>query len=229
MKVIDLTPEHNNNYFNCLSEWSDEMQEAGDHKACWYNKYKEKGLRVKLALDEKGTVGGMIQYLPIEESFVEGKDLYFILCIWVHGYKEGRGDFQGIGMGEALLGAAESDAKEKGAKGMAAWGVWLPFWMKASWFKKHGYKKADRDSMSLLVYGWCPAQNMVYERAKRASAECGEKVIFQGIDTSDRDVFLEWGISDAIFVNGKQVAFGPPLSYEKLMKIIFKQVKKLST
>jgi N-acetylglutamate synthase-like GNAT family acetyltransferase len=262
MKVIDLTPEHNNNYFNCLSEWSDEMQEAGDHKACWYNKYKEKGLRVKLALDEKGTVGGMIQYLPIEESFVEGKDLYFILCIWVHGYKEGRGDFQGIGMGEALLGAAESDAKEKGAKGMAVWGVWLPFWMKASWFKKHGYKKADRDSMSLLVWkpftedvnqphwiyqkkpvpstpgkvtvtafinGWCPAQNMVYERAKRASAECGEKVIFQGIDTSDRDVFLEWGISDAIFVNGKQVAFGPPLSYEKLMKIIFKQVKKLST
>ena len=262
MKVIDLTAEHYNSYFNCLSEWSEEMKEAGQHKACWYHKYKDKGLRVKLALDENGIVGGMIQYLPIEESFVEGKDLYFVLCIWVHGYNEGRGNFQDKGMGEALLGAAESDVKEQGAKGMAAWGVWLPFWMKASWFKKHGYKKADRDSMSLLVWkpftedvnpphwihqkkpvpptagkvtvtafinGWCPAQNMVYERAKRASAEFGEKVIFQGIDTSDRDVFLEWGISDAIFVNGKQVAFGPPLSYEKLMKIIFKQVKKLST
>ena len=157
MKVIDLTSEHHNSYFSCLSEWSEEMKEAGDHKACWYNKYKDKGLRVKLALDEKGNVGGMIQYLPIEESFVEGEDLYFILCIWVHGYKEGRGNLQGKGMGQALLKAAENDAKEKGAKGMAAWGLWLPFWMKASWFKKHGYKKADRDSMALLV--WKPFTN----------------------------------------------------------------------
>lgn len=260
MNVINLSSEHYNSYFNCLSEWSDEMKEAGDHKSCWYHKYKDKGLRVKLALDEKGTVGGMIQYLPIEESIVEGKDLYFILCIWVHGYKEGRGDFQGKGMGEALLNTAESDAKDLGAKGMAAWGVWLPFWMKASWFKKHGYKKADRDSMSLLVWkpftedanpphwiqqkkpvpttpgkvavtafvnGWCPAQNMVFERAKRACAEFGDKVVFQGIDTSERNVFMEWGISDGIFVNGKQIAFGPPLSFEKVVKIISKQVKKL--
>ena len=261
MKVTDLTSEHYNTYFNCLSDWSDEMKEAGDHKACWYNKYKDKGLRVKLALDEKGAVGGMIQYLPIEESIVEGKDLYFVLCIWVHGYKEGRGDYQGKGMGQALLSTAESDAKERGAKGMAAWGVWLPFWMKASWFKKQGYKKADRDSMSLLVWkpftedagpphwihqkkpvptipekvtvtaflnGWCPAQNIVFERAKRASAEFGEKVVFQSIDTSERNIFLEWGISDGIFVNGKRIAFGPPLSFEKMMKIISKQVKKLS-
>ena len=164
-------------------------------------------------------------------------------------------------MGRALLGVAENDAKEKGAKGMAAWGLWLPFWMKASWFKKHGYKKVDRDSISLLVWkpfspdvspphwihqkkpvpvmpgkvtvtafinGWCPAQNMVYERAKRASAEFGEKVVFQSIDTSDRSRFLEWGIVDGIFVNGKRIAFGPPLSFEKIMKIISKQVKKLA-
>ena len=236
------------------------MKEAADHKACWYNKYKDKGLRVKLVLDEKGAAGGMIQYLPVEESFIEGQDLYFILCIWVHGYKEGRGDFQGKGMGEALLSAAENDAIEQGAKGMAAWGLWLPFWMKASWFKKHGYKKADRDSMALLVWkpftddvspprwvqqkkpvpattgkvtvtafinGWCPAQNMVYERAKRASAEFGDKVEFQSIDTSDRDVFREWGITDGIFVNGKRIAFGPPLSFEKIMNIISKQARKL--
>jgi len=261
MKVIDLTSEHYSAYFNCLSEWSEEMKEAGDHKACWYNKYKDKGLRVKIVLDEKDTMGGMIQYLPIEESFVEGKDLYFILCIWVHGYKEGRGNLQGKGMGQALLGAAENDAKEKGAKGMAAWGIWLPFWMKASWFKRYGYKKADRDSLRLLVWkpftddaspphwirqkkpvpklpgkvtvtafinGWCPAQNMVFERAKRATAEFGNSVVFQSIDTSNRDVFLEWGIADGIFVNGKQIAFGPPLSFENIVRIISKQVKKLS-
>jgi len=260
MDVIDLKPEHYDTYFNCLEDWSDEMKEAEDHKACWFHKYKEKGLRVKLALDKDETVAGMIQYLPIEESFVNGENLYFILCIWVHGHKEGMGNRQGEGMGSALLEAAEKDAKKLGAKGMAAWGLWLPFWMKASWFKKHGYKKADRDSISLLVWkpfsedahppswihqkkavsenpekvtvtafinGWCPAQNMVYERARRACAEFGDKVVFESIDTSDRDVFLEWGIADGIFIDGKQISFGPPLPYEKLLKMITKKVKKL--
>lgn len=261
MKIVDLTPGHHDIYFNCLSDWSEEMLEAGQHKTCWYDKYKDKGLRVKLAVDEEGTVGGMIQYLPIEASTIEGKDLYFILCIWVHGYKEGRGNFQGKGMGQALLEAAEKDALEKGAKGMAAWGLWLPFWMKSSWFKKQGYIKADRDSMAQLVWkpfaddatpprwihqkkdvpttpgkvtvtafinGWCPAQNMVYERAKRASAEFGDKVVFRSIDTSDRDTFLEWGISDAIFINDKQIAFGPPLSFEKIKHKISRHVSKLT-
>lgn len=260
MKVIDLEPEYYDTYFNCLEDWSDEMKEAGNHKACWYHKYKEKGLRVKLALDEEGTVAGMIQYLPIEESFIDGKDLYSILCIWVHGYKKGIGNFQGKGMGTALLDAAENDVKILGAKGMAAWGLRLPFWMKASWFKKHGYKKADRDSIRLLVWkafsddaspphwihqkkavaknpgkvtvtafinGWCPAQNIVFERAKRACIEFGDKVVFESIDTSDREKFLQWGISDGLFVDGKQISHGPPLPYEKIIKIISKKVKKL--
>ena len=261
MKVIDLQPEYYDTYFNCLENWSDEMQEAGNHKACWYHKYKEKGLRVKIALDEENTVTGMIQYLPIEESFIEGEGLYFILCIWVHGHKEGIGNRQGEGVGSALLEAAEDDAQNRGAKGMAAWGLWLPFWMKASWFKKHGYKKAERDSISLLVWkpfsvdacpphwihqkkavpknsgkvavtafinGWCPAQNLVYERAKRACTEFGDKVVFESIDTSDREKFLEWGIADGIFIDGKQISFGPPLPYEKLLKMISKKVKKLA-
>jgi N-acetylglutamate synthase-like GNAT family acetyltransferase len=263
MNVIDLEPEYHETYFNCLEDWSDEIKEAGDHKACWYHKYKEKGLKVKIALDEKDTAIGMIQYLPIEESFVKGKDLCFILCIWVHGHKEGMGNRQGKGVGKALLEAAENDAVKSGYKGMAAWGLWLPFWMKASWFKKHGYKKAERDSMALLVWkpfssdaggppswvrkkkeipikpgqvtitafisGWCSAQNMVYERAKRAGSQFGDKVAFESIDTSEREVFLEWGISDGIFIDGKQVSNGPPLSYEKLMKMISRKVKRLSS
>jgi len=43
-----------------------------------------------LTVDDNGKVGGMIQYIPIEHSFAEGKDLYFINCILVHGYKKGR-------------------------------------------------------------------------------------------------------------------------------------------
>ncbi len=54
----------------------------------------------------------MIQYLPVEESVIDGKGLYFIPCIWLHGHKKGIGDFQGKGLGTALLKAAENDAKK---------------------------------------------------------------------------------------------------------------------
>ncbi|MFC1926066.1 GNAT family N-acetyltransferase [Chloroflexota bacterium] len=260
MEVIDLSPEHEALYCACLEDWSDDIKEAGDHKACWYGRYKDRGLRVKLALDDNGEVGGMIQYLPVEESWIQGKDLYFIMCIWVHGHKEGRGNFQKKGMGKALLQAAEEDVKEKGAKGMAAWGLLIPVWMKASWFKKHGYKKVDRDGMALLVWkkfaddaespkwikrkkpvpsspgkvavtafinGWCPVQNLLYERARRASTGFGDKVVFEMIDTSDRANFSEWGIVDGVFVNGKKLRNGPPLSYDKVRKTIAKKVKKV--
>ncbi len=123
MKVIDLTKDYKQLYFVCLEDWSEEIKEAGGHKEAWYNKMKDEGLRVKLAVDDNGEVGGMIQYIPIEHSFVEGRDLYLINCIWVHGYKKGRGNFQKKGMGKALLHAAETDVEAKGAKGMVAWGI----------------------------------------------------------------------------------------------------------
>jgi GNAT superfamily N-acetyltransferase len=196
----------------------------------------------------------MIQYGPIEQSFVDGSGLYFIYCIHVHGYKQGRGDFRKRGMGKALLRAAEEDARALGALGMAAWGTALPFWMKASWFKKHGYRKADRQGTSVLLWkpfdadarpprwfpkadrrpepihtkvdviaftsGWCLAQNLVYERAKRAAAEFGEAVVFREIDTSERGAVAEWGVSNGVFVGGKNLQKGPPPSYEKIRKTI---------
>ena len=262
MKIIDLSNEHKPSYFVCLENWSEEMKESGNHKEIWYDKIKDKGLGVKLAVDDNGKVCGMIQYIPIEESVAEGKDLYFIYCIWVHGYKKkGVGNRQKRGMGKALLKAAETDVKAKGIKGIVAWGLALPIWMKASWFKKQGYRKVDKQGMQTLLWkpfsedavppkwvkqkkkpevhedkvtvtafknGWCPAQNIVFERAKRASAEFGDKVIFRDIDTFSKDVFSEWGISDALFIDKKQVRTGPPPSYKKIKWKIAKKVRKLA-
>ncbi len=152
MEIVDLTDDRVTGYLCCLEDWSDEMKEAGDHKARWYDIMKDRGLRVKLALED-GTPVGMIQYLPIEESIADGEGLALILCIWVHGYEgEGVGDHQGHGIGTALLEAAEADARSHGFKGMAAWGITMPFWMRSSWFKKHGYRKADDAGGSELVW-----------------------------------------------------------------------------
>jgi GNAT superfamily N-acetyltransferase len=154
MRVVPLTAEHEPLFCACLEDWSEEIKEGGDHKIRWLERMRARGLRVKLALDDRGEVGGMIQYVPVEEAFVQGRDLYFIHCIWVHGHKQGRGNFQKRGMGTAMLAAAEQDARELGAKGMAAWGMALPVFMRASWFRKHGYRKAD--SLGMMVLLWKP-------------------------------------------------------------------------
>ncbi len=259
MQIVDLTDEHLESYLACLEEWSDDIKEGGNHKRIWFDRVKDKGLRVKLALDDRKACG-MIHYLPIEESFAEGSDLYFVLCIWVHGHKQGVGNYQKRGIGTMLLAAAEEDARSRGAKGIAAWGISLPLFMRASWFKKHGYRKVDNNGMQILLWkpftspasppkwikerklpgrtegrvsvttfltGWCPAMNMAFERAKRACSEFGECAEFQAIDTLDRSTYLEWGIADALFVDGKRIRTGPPPSYEKIRRKIARRVKKL--
>jgi hypothetical protein len=61
----------------------------------------------------------------------------------------------------------------------------------------------------------------------RAAAEFGDSVIFEEIDTSVRANLLEWGLSDALFIDGKQVRTGPPPSYEKIKVLIEKRARKL--
>jgi len=260
MNIIDLSPAHEKTYFCCLEEWSEEMKEAGNHKETWYGKMKDRGLRVKLAEDDDGAIAGMIQYLPIEHAQFEGKDLYVILCIWVHRPKLGVGNRQKKGLGTALLKAAEEDVRQLGGKGMAAWGIILPAFMRASWFRRHGYKGVDRDGLMKLLWkpfspeaqpprfirlkkkpertegkvnvavfynGWCPVGNLMYERAKKASEEFPGKVAFTGCLTTEKTVIDEWGISDALFIEGKKVRTGPPPSYDKIRNRIAKRVKGL--
>ena len=262
MRVVDLTDDKKELLALCLEDWSDEAREAGPKRLQWLDRAEKLGLRAKFALDDAGVEGGMIQYGPIEHPHVDGSGLYFVYCIHVHGHKQGRGDFRGRGMGKALLQAAEDDARALGAQGMAAWGVALPFWMKASWFKKQGYRRADRRGISVLLWkpfteeavpprwfppvdksldpipgkvnvtaftsGWCLAGNLVYERAKRASDEMGDRVVFREIDTSSRGAVAEWGLCDAVLVDGKNLQKGPPPGYEKIRKSIAKRVRSLA-
>ncbi len=262
MKIVDLTKEYEQLYFVCLENWSADMQEAGCHKETWYNSMKSKGLRVKLALNDAGDAVGMIEYLPIEYSIAQGQDLYYINCIWVHGHKQGVGDQRKRGYGIKLLQAAEADAEALGAKGMAAHGITLPFWIPASFYKKQGYKAVDKQGIMRLLFkpfsadaqqpkmirqkkkmeknanpgkvtvtyfltGSCPSCNMVYERAKRAAAEFGDRVVFQTVDTLDRETYLRCGLQNNLYVEDKRLSSGPPLSYDKIKSKIAKRVRKL--
>jgi GNAT superfamily N-acetyltransferase len=260
MRVVDVTEDKKELLALCLEDWSEEAKEAGPKRRKWLDRQEKLGLRAKFALDADGVEGGMIQYGPIEHSFVDGSGLYFVYCIHVHGHKEGRGNFRGHGMGRALLYSAEEDARSRGAKGLAVWGLVLPFWMRAHWFKKQGYRNAERQGIAMLLWkpftadaepprwfpksdkrpdpipgkvnvtalssGWCLAQNLIYERAKRASAEFGkEAVAFKDINTSKRAKVAEWGASDVVFIDGKKLQSGPPPSYKRVRGAIARRVR----
>jgi GNAT superfamily N-acetyltransferase len=260
VRVVDLPRERESTYFNCLEDWSEEMREAGSHKEQWYNGMKDRGLGVKVALDDKGSMCGMIHYAPIEHCFADGDNLYFIYCVWVHGYPQGIGNHQKKGIGRELLRAAEEDAAARGGKGMVAWGMSLPVFMRAAWFRKQGYRRVDRIGMQELlwkpftqdavapkwirpkkkvegipgkvvvtsfVHGWCPGQNLVHERARRAAAEFPEGVVFREIDTFDRRIYEEWGIADALFIDARQIRTGPPPSYQVIRAGILKGLKRI--
>ena len=151
-EIVDVNSENSGQYCVCFEEWSDEMKEAGPHKSCWYEKMKERGLGVKMVKDEDGSLCGMIQYVPAEYAPLTGTDYYYIYCTWVHGHKKGLGNRQGRGMGTALLEAAERDIKSRGAKGVAAWGLSIPIWMKASWYRKHGYEIINKEGIKCLLW-----------------------------------------------------------------------------
>jgi hypothetical protein len=201
MKVVDLPGEQESLYCQCLEEWSPEMKEAGDTRSQWHLRMKERGLRVRLCLDDSDTVGGM-----------------------------------------------------------AAWGASIPVFMRASWFRRQGYRVADSSGMmkllwkpfvddavppkwpkqhrkpdlqpgrvvkTALVNGRCPGQNLACQRAKRVAAELSGRVVFQEIDTFDRHVGLEWGASDGLFVDCRTVRTGPPPSRGKIRALVHRESARL--
>lgn len=180
MRIVDITEGNKQTYFLCLENYTDEMKEAISAKENWYKDMKEKGLRVKMAEDESGDIGGMIQYFPVEHSWISGQDLYFISCIWVHSKKDGVKNFQNKGMGKALLKAAEDDVKSMGKKGIVAWGTSLPVWMKATWYKKQGYEPVDKKGFLGDVLLWKTftddAQKPTWVKPRKKPESNGEKV-----------------------------------------------------
>jgi len=52
-------------------------------------------------------------------------------------------------------------------------------------------------------------------------------VVFQEYNTSDPAVLHEWGLVDALFIDGKAVRTGPPTPYAKIRKKIAGRIKRL--
>lgn len=84
-----------------------------------------------------------------------------------------------------------------------------------------------RVNVTCFANGWCTAGAVTAERARRVAGEFGEKVAFREVDTSEHATVAEWGLADALFVDGEQVMIGPPISPERLRRIVAKRVARL--
>jgi hypothetical protein len=94
--------------------------------------------------------------------------------------------------------------------------------------KKLPGKGEGKVNVSLFRNGWCQSMNITCERAKRAALDFPGKIELNEFDTIDSKILNEWGINDAVYIDGKEVMTGPPVSYERIRRRIEKRVKRYS-
>jgi GNAT superfamily N-acetyltransferase len=154
MEIVELTPEHEEVFLCCLKPYSATFAEGVPAKREWLERNRDRGLGVKLAIDDDGEVAGMIQYSDrrLAPFVVADEGTWVVHCVWVHLYGSGIGDRSGRGMGKALLRAAEEDARARGARGMAAWGALEEEWLNVPWFERQGYRVVDRQGPLGLAF-----------------------------------------------------------------------------
>jgi hypothetical protein len=87
----------------------------------------------------------------------------------------------------------------------------------------------DKVDISMFNTGWCPSMNIAYERTLRAAKSFGDKIELKEYDTVDRKVVEEWGISDAIFIDGKELRVGPPPKYKKVYRKVERRARKIKS
>ena len=107
-------------------------------------------------------------------------------------------------------------------------GITPPVWIRQKKTPLAG-RHPGKITVTVFISGSCPVQNFHCERAKRAAAELGERVVVETINTLNKDNIAEWGITDAVYVEDKCICAGPPQSYKTIKSKISKALKRLDT
>ena len=110
--------------------------------------------------------------------------------------------------------------------------VWKPFTAEARpprWLEPQPLPTGDPDTVDVRAFcsGWCPAANLVHERARRASDDLGDDVGFVSIDTTDRATQLACGRTDEVLVDGLPLQRGAPPSYRTVRRRLARRRRRL--
>ncbi|MBN2510290.1 MAG: GNAT family N-acetyltransferase [Spirochaetales bacterium] len=151
IRITGIKPGDEAAFCACLTPG--DTGEDNGIKRRWFDGRTAENFGARLAKTKDGKAVGMIQYVPAEDSPVEGRKLWFVYCIWIPPKKRNPGrHMRGKGIGKALLKAAEEDVRSRGASGLAVWGTPLPFFMQSSWFRRQGYTACDKTGIQQLLW-----------------------------------------------------------------------------
>lgn len=152
MKLESISKDTEGTFFRCLHDEKPDDPRVVEVRRRWFEEHKHQGLRAKVLIADSGEVVGLCQYLPVEHSHYEGRDLMAILCMWVHGYEHHIGNQQKRGYGRFMLELIEEDAREAGFKGVTVWGKDFPYWNPVSFYEHMGYSRVDQAGNDVLVW-----------------------------------------------------------------------------
>jgi GNAT superfamily N-acetyltransferase len=118
-------------------------------KVEWFKSKINKGLRIKIALDESGHQVGFIEYLPAELAWrpIKARHYFFIQCIALF-VKEAKDK----GIGSYLMEQCVVDARANNQSGVCAMSSEGPWIANKSLYEKNGFVIVDQlDRFELMV------------------------------------------------------------------------------
>jgi GNAT superfamily N-acetyltransferase len=127
----------------------DKISQGYQAKVEWFKTKLNKGLKIKIAIDNKGKQVGFIEYIPSELAWrpIKADNYFFIHCVAIF-VKEAKDK----GIGSFLIKQCEQDAKDNNKAGICAMSSEGPWIANSSLYDKNKFTIADRlDRFELMV------------------------------------------------------------------------------
>jgi GNAT superfamily N-acetyltransferase len=152
MELREIDESTAETFFRCLHDERPADPRVLAMRRAWRAHYAPKGHRAKVLIDSEGQVVGLTNYIPVEHSPYEGRNLMAILCMWIHGYDHLVGNQQARGYGRFMLGEIEADARRSGCNGMVVWAKDYAAWNPVSFYEHMGYRRAEVRGLDVLAW-----------------------------------------------------------------------------
>lgn len=217
------------------ANWRKIMKPAMEARKDWLRAMMPKGLQVTAVLGSKGEKKGLIEHVPIQLASepVRGTRSLFINCIWVVEAFWRTGVAKPL-MEHCINRAEEFGGVSVLAFDGDRWFGFMPY-MPSSFFEKFGFVVIDRDDSRLLLHldmggdekpslipaktrtldrsdekvvevlynNQCPWSGWMVDKVRRAMKK--QRAIVEAVNTDDRSVVEEYGLSRGVCVNGVPV------------------------
>jgi len=239
-----------------VEEKNEEIEQCAQERITYFKHMNNFGLKIKVALFNDQHAG-FIYLFPIEVSPREfqGKDLFFIPCLVAHSKFSGHNIGKAL-IDEAENEAGKQN-KDGIAIFAIDWDYWfmpvkyfihlgfkiadrkdqeLLLWKK---FNKnaippqfieenYSFTKINNKVVIDLFYNtFCQTSAIESKRVRSVVKEFGEKVILNEFPSDDRTICAKYGISRAIYINGKPLELNAEIDKEILREYIKSAIKSI--